>query len=78
MSSDKALGIIFTINITLSAIFKFTLKSQVVVSVTLGVGALLLMGVSLLIGDTSVPAWMLGVSGIVILVDVWLRGKKSR
>lgn len=78
MNSDSALAIIFILIIVLAAIARVGLKRPVVAKLVLAMGAFLLTGVSYVLGNDTVPAWILALAGLLIMADVWLSHKRQK
>ena len=78
MNSDSTLAIIFILIIVLAAIARVGLKRPVVAKLVLAMGAFLLTGVSYVLGNDTVPAWILALAGLFIMADVWLSHKRQK
>ena len=78
MSSNTILAIIFIIILALAGVARNGLKKPVLAKVMLGAGALVLTGIGYALGNDTVPAWILALSGIILLVDAWFSAKKQK
>lgn len=75
MSSAAILSIIF-ITVLAAAIFtRVILKRWFATKLILGIGALVLTGVAYLLDNETIPAWILALSGIILLLDAFMNNK---
>lgn len=76
MSSNALLALIFSIILALAACMKIGFGKKDAAKVILGVGALFLAAISYLLGNATVPAWILVLSGVFLLGEMWASRKK--
>ena len=77
MTNEAILAIIFIITLLLAAVIRFGLKNKLAAKLTLGAAALLLALTAYLLHSTTVPPWLLVLSGLFILLDAYISKKRA-